>query len=110
MLYYDHNQRHHYQDHALASGLLFGGILSVYLWTQEVSSNPLLTIIPASITTALVLSSVSHSIWQTFFPSEVEKIYRYLELLASEGTLQGMLREERGSLGSEKEDAGFISC
>ena len=109
IMYYNHNRKHKYQSHALASGLLFGAMLSIYQWKQNIASNAVLTFIPASMTFSLLLSTLIHSIWQALFPSEVEKAYRQLKIWASDGgSLQEMLRGESGSLRSEKDVGGLL--
>lgn len=97
MLYYMHNQNHKYQRHALASGFLIGGFLSLYLWMQNTIENPVTTIIPASITISLVLSAILHSIWQCLVPRKVEKVIRCVKIPASDGALlREFLRAKKG--------------
>lgn len=82
MLYYDQHSHQNYQYRFLTLGLFIGGILSLHLNAQSTPLNVITAIIPTSITLTLILSAIIHSIWQAFFPSKAEKVFRLLQTWA----------------------------
>jgi len=79
LLYYNLHQYHRCQQHILGLGVLVGLILSYYPHLNGITLNMLTAIIPASVTFALILNTVIHSIAGVGSYTEEEKMFRTLE-------------------------------
>lgn len=79
MIYYDQHLHHKYQHRFLSLGLFIGGVLSLYLFAQTTTLNVITTIIPTSMSLALILSAILHSVWQAFFPIKEDNVFRPLQ-------------------------------
>ncbi len=84
MLYYNLHTPHKYQQPILLLALQFGTMLSIYLRWQSTSLNVLTTIMPASMTFALIISALIHSIAGAVSHTEEEKVIRILDSWAAD--------------------------
>lgn len=79
MTFYNLNTHHRYQQPILVVGLMIGALCFICFNQQNASFKNTTTIIPLSITFALVLSTLVHSIAGERLIGEEKKVLRVLD-------------------------------